>query len=480
MENFGNAAAQAANDLGKALDSGTQAVIDELQAALEGAYPADVAEEIAGLVSDAIAGGADKLDEYRDKLADLLPGEGAVDALDKLIDKLGSGDLGGLADVVEKFGEAAAQAAGDLGKGLSDALDAGAQAVIDEIRDALGWSLPSDVADEIAGLIADAIEGGKDKLDEYREKLGDLLPGDSAKDALDALFEQLGGDLGGLADAVADLGKKAAVDYLTGVLVDLGVADGLPLEDIEKAVEALVDNAYDAGKSIVDALQQAVEEGLFGEGGLADILDKLGIDLSQISVDGLIDALEEAVSDAWETITTVGLQKLEEFAADQLDKWISSNPAIQEVFKSLGIDGESIIKGLKEIGGILSDNGSLEETFGKLVSWAQNKLCNMAQSALKYGLDKLASWLSDIAHKWVSKAVDWLMGKFAELFGVTVPTDAIQAFQAKLDQLAGQGIKKAMDYAQGAGTSIINEFRPKDGSQGNGGGSKSVWQAGKP
>lgn len=378
---------------------------------------------------------------------------------------------------------------GPVHNGRYDGVDGQTQTVLDAIFDALGWSLDEKTTGDIIDVIVDAIKNGGTKLDQYEQKIGDMLPGDNAKQTLETLLDKvLHGDFNDIKTTIQDFGQAVALDYTTGLVIDMGLVEGMPVMDIQNTLQTLIASGYDTGVSFVEVLNQAINGGCFGNGtgaqGISATIQNGQVVLVNGGIVGNISGITPA--GVWGTIKskiqTIVLPKLEEFAAKQLDKWIAKNPTVKKWLTEIfGIDGRSIVNGLKNIWGVLTSNGTLSEKFSKLVEMAQNALCDMAKHALQWGLGKLQSWLSNIANKLISKVVNWLANKLQRLlgkFGITIPQNLINKVQAWLQAQVGKGVQKVVDVLDKAGGSIIDQFRPK-GGQGGGGGQQSVWRHGQ-
>ncbi|MBR6023031.1 MAG: hypothetical protein IK066_11525 [Kiritimatiellae bacterium] len=355
--------------------------------------------------------------------------------------------------------------------GRNDGGDARARTVLDAIFDALGWSLDEKTAGDITDVIIDVLKNGLPKLEQYEKKIGDLLPGDASKKVMETLLDKVvRGDFDGIETTIRDFGQAVAADYATGLVIDTGLVDGLPVMDIQKAIQELVASGYDAGVSFVEVLQQAIDGGCFGGGGgtsqntgINSTAPATGFNLPAW-LSGKLSGITPA--GVWGTIKakiqTVGLQKLEQFAVKQLNSWINKYPGVKKWLVDIfGIDGQSIVNGVKNIWGVLRGNGTLSEKFEKLVSMAQNALCDMAKNALKYGLGKLKSWISSIANKWISKVVGWISNKIQQWFHIKIPAKFLGKVQSWLNGQVGKGITKVVDVLQDKGEAVIDKFRPK-------------------
>ena len=264
----------------------------------------------------------------------------------------------------------------------------------------------------------------------------------------------------------------------------MGLVEGMPVADIQKVIQQLIASGYESGVSYIEVLNQAINGGCFGDGsggqGISATIRNGQVIINNGGFLGNISGITPA--GVWGTIKakiqTVALPKLEEFAVKQIDKWIAKNPTVQKWLTEIfGIDGRSIVDGMKNIWGVLTSNGTLAEKFSKLVEMAQNALCDMATHALQWGLGKLQSWLSNIANKLISKIVNWLANKlqnFLAKFGITIPQTLINKVQAWLQAQVGRGVQKVVNVLDKAGTAIIDQFRPA------GGGQTQRWSYGQP
>lgn len=357
--------------------------------------------------------------------------------------------------------------------------------IVELIREATGWSLDEKTTGDIVDVIVDAIKHGTPKLEQYEKQLGDLLPGDESKKVMETLLDKVvRGDFDGIETTIQDFGQAVATDYATGLVIDMGLVEGMPVADIQKAIQQLVASGYQSGVSYIEVLNQAINGGGLGNsngtGGLNATVKNGQVIVGNGGLLSNISSITPA--GVWGTIKakiqTVVLPKLEEFAVKQIDKWIGKNPTVKKWLTEIfGIDGQSIVNGMKNIWGVLTSNGTLAEKFSKLVEMAQNALCDMAKHALQWGLGKLQSWLSNIANKLIAKVVNWLANKlqgFLAKFGITIPQNLINKVQAWLQKQAGRGVQKVVNVLDKAGTAIIDQFRPA------GGGQTQRWSYGQP
>lgn len=388
----------------------------------------------------------------------------------------------------DNAGRHGADTSDSVNKGRQGGVENTVQSIVDLIREATGWTLDEKTTGNIIDVIIEAIKDGGTKLYQYEQKIGDMLPGDSSKAALGTLLGKIvGGDTSGIETAIRDFGQSVAVDYATGLVVDMGLVEGMAVMDIQKTLQSLISGGYDTGVSFSQILNDGIKGGCFGNntgapanGGIVSPPNGANVPTTPGGIAGITPA------GVWGTIKakiqTIALPKLEQFAVKQLDKWIAKNPTVKKWLTEIfGVDGRSIVNGLKNIWGVLTSNGTLAEKFSKLVEMAQNALCDMAKHALQWGLGKLQSWLSNIANKLISKVLNWLANKlqhFLGKFGITIPQNLINKVQAWLQAQVGRGVQKVVDVLDQAGTSIIDQFRPKS-SQGSSGGQLPAWSNGQ-
>lgn len=266
--------------------------------------------------------------------------------------------------------------------------------------------------------------------------------------------------------------EESPIEQALALMIDAGLGEGETVLEMEQVLHDLIEGNYEGEgePSVEEILKMAEEGGLFGDwtGGEEGTDGGCFDGPEGPSIGGCFGGDSQGGGgDVWGTIKTTTVQKLESWATKQLDSWIAKNPELQKWFGILGIDGKWMVGGVKEIWGILTGNGSLSEKIGNLAEWAQNKLCDMAVSALNYGLDKLQQWLSGIAQKWIGKAVNWLKNLLGE-HGIKIPDKLLGKFQAALEKLVGKGIGKVVDIGRDAGERIINRMRPSQGGGSNG------------
>ncbi len=266
-------------------------------------------------------------------------------------------------------------------------------------------------------------------------------------------------------------GEESPIEQALALMIDAGLGEGETVLEMEQVLHDLIEGNYEGEgePSVEEILKMAEEGGLFGDwtGGEEGTDGGCFDGPEGPSIGGCFGGDAQGGGDVWGPIKTTTVQKLESWATKQLDSWIAKNPELQKWFGILGIDGKWIVGGVKEIWGILTGNGSLSDKIGNLAEWAQNKLCDMAVSALNYGLDKLQHWLSGIAQKWIGKAVNWLKNLLGE-HGIKIPDKLLGKFQAALEKLVGKGIGKVVDIGRDAGERIINRMRPSQGGGSNG------------
>lgn len=278
------------------------------------------------------------------------------------------------------------------------------------------------------------------------------------------------GESGGPAGP-AETGGESVVDVATGMLIDCGLGEGTTVLAVQEALQGLLDGVYDgAGMPTPEELvQKAIESSILDLG--ADpgsgIDEAIGEGLSGIAVQGgeqLLGLLAgNPAANPWSTIAAAQ-QKVENWAAQQINSWIAKNPGLKKWFDVFGINGKFVVDGLKNIWGILTSNGTLQQKLAQLAAFAQNKLCDMVANAIRYGMQKVAAWLSNIANKIVSKIVNWIVGKIQSLFGIKIPTGIIQKVQAELSKLVGKGIAKVVVFDPEI---IVGRFRPHSGTPNN-------------
>lgn len=265
-----------------------------------------------------------------------------------------------------------------------------------------------------------------------------------------------------------------AIKDATGMIIDTGLGKGKTVLAIQDALKGLAEGLYNekGAPSAEDIVNQALQNGLFGGSG-----ESIGIDESfTLANNGLGESLRNFIADQipedpWGTIVAKAQKKLESWATNQLNNWIGKHPVLQKWFGILGINGEGIMNDIKNIWGILTGEGTLADKLGELASYAQNRLCDMVSNAIRYGMQKLTGWLSDIATQVTGKIVKWITGIIQRLFGINIPTDLIQGFQQKLAALAGKGIAKVMVFDPEI---VVGPLRPGGSHGGGGGGGTTV------
>ena len=314
----------------------------------------------------------------------------------------------------------------------------------------------------------------QEKLDKYSPNLAkaarealikeacEKLPGDKSKAAFKKLIEDW--------DT-----KKDAKDVQADI-------DNLLKDVIRDEVEqALAESGL--GKKEAELVRQVVEDVLTEdiqnipgkvEGDVKDyVCDKIKTELGEDSANEVRE-LWDMVRDekTWEdgngwdhvgeqikdTAEAVAWDTLTKLIDRQLARWSKQSEVAKELFKALGIDGKGITTGLKNVWGVISGNGTLEQKFNEIVKMTSAALTEMARNAVKYGLEKLKGWISKIAKEWCKKAMDWVSAKLKEWLGFKIPESAIKAFEKLLDK----GIAKAGQKIVDLGTSISEKVLGKD------------------
>ncbi len=294
---------------------------------------------------------------------------------------------------------------------------------------------------------------------------------------------------GGNTGSGSTSGGESSIDVAEGILIDTGLGEGKTVLGMQQELQDLVDGKYtnENEPSIEDIIDMALEgiqsgevegpgydiDGVMG-GGFESLFDLDG----NLSPEALLS--NPALKDPWSTIgdsIAKAQGKLESWAADQLNSWISKHPGLEKWFGIFGIDGNFIVDGVKSIWGILTGNGTLGDKVAQLAALAQNKLCDMVSNAIRYGLQKLTGWLSDIANNAISKITSWIQGKIQSLFGIKVPAGLYQGFQKALQNLVGKGLSRIMVFDPEV---IVGDFRPQSGGGSGGGGGTTVFSTGSP
>lgn len=281
---------------------------------------------------------------------------------------------------------------------------------------------------------------------------------------------------------------ESAVDIATGILIDTGLGEGHTVLGIQQALQDMVDGKYreKGAPTVEDIINMALESGQFGSGeGTGFNIDGVrgGGFESLFDMDGNLtpEALVAypALKNPWSTIggaVAKAQSKLESWATQQINNWISKHPGLQKWLGIFGIDGKFVLDGVKNIWGILTGNGTLAGKIAQLAAYAQNKLCDMVANAIRYGLQKLTGWVSDIANKAISTITSWITGKIQTLLGIKLPVAQIQAFQNALQRLVGKGLTRIMVFDPEV---IVGDFRPQTGGNAGGGGT-TVLSTGAP
>ena len=314
----------------------------------------------------------------------------------------------------------------------------------------------------------------KEKLDKYSPNLAkaarealikeacEKLPGDKSKAAFKKLIEdwdtkkdskEVQADIDNLLkdvirdeveQALADsgLGKKEA-DLVRQVMEDVLTED---IQNISGKIEG------DVKDYVCDKIKEELGEDSAKEVG--ELWDMIRDEKTWEDGNGW-DHVEEKIGDAAEAVAWDTLGKLID---RQLERWSKQSEVAKELIAALGINGKGIAGGIKNIWGVISGNGTLEEKFNTIVKNSSAALTEMARNAVQYGLQKLKGWLSKIAKQWCDKALKWVSAKLKEWLGFKIPESALNAFE----KLADKAIAKAGQKIVDLGTSISEVFLGSD------------------
>ena len=371
--------------------------VAELAKQISAALPKDVADNVNKYLDMVLADGIDMMDPAaRQQLVDTvkagisecLPYKNSADAVNRLVQDVFDGKS---VDVID--------AASSLGTSLG----------IDALKDAISRTLGDEAAAKVNALIDAYTKDGavgltESALKEVNALIDKYAPGDSSAAALKKTVD-------GIVKGTATAGDiKSTVTELVGGYAEKIIDEsGLDASAKKAAKEAVAELKKNGMSQLTQTAQDFIQN---------YVADKLGEDAGKAAGD-LFHAIVTPSEDVWtaleKDIPVIGkaigskiLAKVESYAAKQIDKFIAKHPVLQKMFGIVGLDGSSIVNGLKNIWGIFAGKGSLADKFKELGKRLVEDLKQIALRLLKWGLSKLTGWLNNLANKVLDKIIAWL------------------------------------------------------------------------
>ncbi|MCL1887447.1 MAG: hypothetical protein FWF96_01070 [Kiritimatiellaeota bacterium] len=368
-----------------------------------------------------LAPGAD-LGEILDKsLADLakIAADLAGDAVAETLKKAGlsAGDAKAAQAIVTDTLNAVFDPNTDTGKAFQEA----GTKVVDLAKKMAGDAIERNL--KMAGISDEQIKNARKIFDDTFDALRN---GDTLGDAVNASMDDIINLASGLAgDAVQNALEKA----------------GFSKKDAEagkKLVEELVGAALSGDADLGDVLRDNLAGYALDK--IEDLLGKEGREAFENAWNAIKDG-----ADVWSTLGEAALDAIEVIAFDALEKIIGDQlaalcekyPVIGEILGALGIDTASIMEGLHNIWGVITDLGSLQEKIQQLLTMAAEALMEMAQKLIDWAVGKITAALNQMISKIGQAVRDWVIGLLGKL------TPALDALYAKFCQ-ACQSLESAL------------------------------------
>lgn len=426
-------------------DLAASLAVNELKKQISQSLPKDVADSVNTML-DSLAATRDITDPTtRGTLVDAVqaavktyvPYGNSADAINRLV-----------ADIADGNGVNVIGAAKDLGKSIA----------ADGLKDVVSKNLDKDAAEKINALIDAYTQNGTQGLTdaalaEINAAIDKYAPGaDSAAALKDVVSKMANGtakpeDLKGVGTSVvADAAKN---------LIDKSGLSAEAKQAAKEAVDQLAKNGLSGLTGTAQAYIQQYVTGKLGEnagnaaGAIFDSIVTPGADVW--------DALEKNAPIIGQAVLDKCLQKAETWAAGELDKLIAKCPALKNVLDNLGINGASIVGGLKNIWNVISGK-DLAEALTALSQLAVDWFKDLAAKLIDWGVEQLVG----LANSVIAKVLDWvsdLLGKIADDVNWSVLKDALLKLQAQLDAVRTNGAIKIS--VSGVGSNVVNWIESK-------------------
>ena len=421
-------------------DLAASLAVNEIKKQIASALPKDMADNVNAMVDAMAASGSltdpavkqKMLEAVQSAVSKYVPYENSAKSINDLLQQVADGK--GL-DVVE--------AAKDLGKSIG----------IDALKDVVSKNLDPKAAAEvnalIDGYVKDGVNGLTDAaLAEINAAIDKYAPGaDSAAALKDVLQGMKDGTI--TADKIKDAVKAVGVEGAKALIDKSNLS-----EDAKKAAKEAVDAmAKDGWSGLTDTAKKYIQQ---------YVSDKLGEEAGS-AIGEILDAITTPGGDVWDAIKknapaigdalcNKGLQKLEKWATSQLDKLIGKCPLLKKIFDRLGINGSSIVAGLKNIWNAIKGK-NLAEAFKTLSQMALDWLKDVAAKLIDWGVEELAKLVNQV----IDKALQWvsdLLGKAANATNWGSLNRLILKLQAQLDAARTNGTIKICPC--GVGSNVVN------------------------
>lgn len=426
-------------------DLAASLAVNELKKQISQSLPKDVADSVNTML-DSLAATRDITDPTtRGTLVDAVqaavktyvPYGNSADAINRLV-----------ADIADGNGVDVIGAAKDLGKSIA----------ADGLKEVVSKNLDKNAAEKINALIDAYTQNGTQGLTdaalaEINAAIDKYAPGaDSAAALKDVVSKMANGtakpeDLRGVGTSVvADAAKN---------LIDKSGLSAEAKQAAKEAVDQLAKNGLSGLTGTAQAYIQQYVTGKLGE----NAGNAAGAIFGSIVTPGadVWDALEKNAPIIGQAVLDKCLQKAETWAAGELDKLIAKCPALKNVLDNLGINGASIVGGLKNIWNVISGK-DLAEALTALSQLAVDWFKDLAAKLIDWGVKELIG----LANSVIAEVLDWvsdLLGKIAEDVNWSVLKDALLKLQSQLDAVRTNGAIKIS--VSGVGSNVVNWIESK-------------------
>lgn len=440
----------------------TTFAINALKKQISDALPTDQADVVNGML-DALGKSTNSAELKQNVLAELqkliaekIPFENSANVLNGVLDKIANNQA---VDVLATIPE--------LGKCIA----------IDELKAILAQHLDPEVAKKISdileGVAKNGVQGGVDAaLEEAYALIDKYAPGTASAEQLKKI---LGDTVAGKVTAVDING--AATAFVSDYAKQLIDKSGLPPEAADLAKTAIDGLAENGLNGLTDNIGDYIE---------GYVADKLGDDAGN-AVGEVFDAVVTPGGDAWAEIVkqapTIGkaigqkvLANVEKVAVEQLTKWINQCPTLKKVLNALGITPAGVVKGVKNVLGVLWQNrgdfskaitqlskmavGFLKEIaknlINSLIQWGIKAIFNnLVKPAVNWAAELIARWSDSTDFSLLSKGLDYLrqqLNKVKSMETITIKTDPIPG---KIVNWIESKVKKPQSNVGGGSTTVI-------------------------
>ena len=426
-------------------DLAASLAVNEIKKQISSALPKDVADNVNAMVDAIAATGSltdpavkqKLLESVQSAVKEYLPYENSANTINNLLQQIADGK--GI-DVID--------AAKDLGKAIG----------IDALKETISKNLDPEAAARVNALIdgytKNGVEGLTDAaLAEINAAIDKYAPGaDSAAALKDVLQSMKDGTI--TADKIKDAVKAVGVDGAKALIDKSNLSD-----DAKKAAKEAVDAlAKDGWSGLTDTAKKYIEQ---------YVTDKLGEEAGK-SAGAIFEAIVTPGADVWdaieknaptigEALIDKGLQKLEKWATKQLDKLIGKCPLLKTICDKLGINGGSIVAGIKNVWNVIKGK-DLATAFKDLSKLALDWFKNVAAKLIDWGVEILC----DLANQVISNVLKWvsdLLGKAANSTNWGTLNKLLLKLQTQVDAARTNGTIKIC--ASGVGTNVVNWIEGK-------------------